>query len=53
MEDHPLPAARDCLFNIFSGLDWQGVLHEWGRGRIHTGYWWKIQKERITRKTKK
>jgi hypothetical protein len=25
---------------------WQGMWHEWGKRRMHKGYWWESQKIR-------
>jgi hypothetical protein len=33
-------------------MKWEGMKHEWDRGSMHVGYWWEIQSERYTRRTK-
>jgi hypothetical protein len=33
------------MVNCTKIIDGQGMQHEWGRGGMHIGYWWEIQKE--------
>jgi hypothetical protein len=29
-------------------MKWVGMQHVWGRGEVHTGYWWGNMNERTT-----